>query len=247
MRNIIIGDVHGCLNELKNLLNEMEYNPEDDRLIFVGDLIDRGPYSIETVQYIRDLSGRYDVIAIMGNHEEKYVRYRHWMKENKETGKTIPMHLPEIKKMIYNGLSETDHLWLSERPYYYFSKDFLVVHAGVCRRRHLKLQDLNNKKYLNRLYSLRKIDSKGRMLSYNSPTVDNERYWSNDYDGRFGIVIYGHDAQTMVRISPHAYGIDTGCCFGGTLTALIFNENKKIERVSVEAEQTYRPRWEVER
>jgi len=246
MRNIIIGDVHGCLNELKNLLENFRYKPGQDRLIFVGDLVDRGPYSAETIQFVRDLSERYDVISVMGNHEEKYVRYRNWQLKAQEIGKTIPMTFPDAKKDIFNKLSETDHQWLKEKPHYYKDDGFLVVHGGVCKRRHLQIEDLNKKKYYRRLRALRQIDVEGKMRSLDSPTEESDRHWSKDYDGRFGKVIFGHDPCEEVRISPNAYGIDTGCCFGGKLTALIFCNGMQPEWFSVKAETAYYAKWEVE-
>ena len=69
--------------------------------------------------------------------------------------------------------------------------------------------------------TLRKTDPEGGMLRFDSPEVKGERHWSKDYDGRFGLAIYGHDPGKEVKVEPHAYGIDTGCCFGGKLTAMM--------------------------
>ena len=65
-RLVIVGDVHGCLDELKELLAKCAYNPNDTTLIFVGDLVNKGPYSAETVSYVRTL-GAY---CVRGNHDE---------------------------------------------------------------------------------------------------------------------------------------------------------------------------------
>ena len=245
-RNIIIGDVHGCLNELKSLLEKVQYTPRYDRLIFVGDIVDRGPNSVETIQFVRELAEKHKVVSVMGNHEEKYVRYRNWQLKVQETGKIIPMNFPVTKKEIFSKLSETDHNWLQSNPYYYHSNGFLVVHGGVCKRRHLKLEDLDKKKYKSRLLMLRKIDPDGKMRSINSPPEENDRYWSADYDGRFDTVIYGHDPGTDVRIFAYAFGIDTGCCFGGKLTALIYHNKKEPQLFSVKAKATYCSQWEIE-
>jgi predicted phosphodiesterase len=63
---LIVGDVHGCLDELKDLLIKSAYNPDDTTLILVGDLVNKGPYSAETVSYVRQL-GAY---CVRGNHDE---------------------------------------------------------------------------------------------------------------------------------------------------------------------------------
>ena len=74
MRKIIIGDVHGCLDELKLLIRKCELR-KDDHIIFLGDLINKGPYSIECLEYIQFISEFYMVDLIIGNHEEKFLRF----------------------------------------------------------------------------------------------------------------------------------------------------------------------------
>lgn len=72
---IIIGDLHGCLRELKELLEQISYSPPADQLILVGDLMDRGPDSPGTIQFVRELSENKARFRYWGNHDEKYVRY----------------------------------------------------------------------------------------------------------------------------------------------------------------------------
>ena len=75
-QQIFIGDVHGCLEELITLLSRLEYNSACDTLVFVGDLVDRGPESVGVVRHVRELQaehGQEKVQCVMGNHEEKYV------------------------------------------------------------------------------------------------------------------------------------------------------------------------------
>ena len=74
MRHIIIGDIHGCIDELKMLIQKLELQ-QDDHLYFIGDLIDRGPDSVGVVKYVKALSEDYAVVLILGNHEEKFLRY----------------------------------------------------------------------------------------------------------------------------------------------------------------------------
>jgi predicted MPP superfamily phosphohydrolase len=65
MRHIIIGDVHGCINELKSLIEKLQLEAED-KLYFIGDLIDKGPDSVGVVKFVRELSKRYPLILILG-------------------------------------------------------------------------------------------------------------------------------------------------------------------------------------
>ena len=83
---------------------------------------------------------------------------------------------------------------------------------------------------------LRHVDLDGRMRR--NPTAE-DRHWSDAYDGRFGLVVYGHSASGTVRRSEHAIGIDTGCVFGGRLTAAVVEAGRLVELVSVRARATY--------
>ena len=75
MRYIIIGDVHGMLVELQALIEKVELRP-DDCIVFVGDLVDKGPSPEGVVRYVKALSEDYDVVVVEGNHEEKHRRFR---------------------------------------------------------------------------------------------------------------------------------------------------------------------------
>ena len=83
MRNIIIGDVHGCLDELKELINKLELSSTDN-LFFIGDLIDKGPDSVGVVKYVYELSKLYSTVLILGNHEEKFLRFLYNKVNNKK-------------------------------------------------------------------------------------------------------------------------------------------------------------------
>ena len=81
-RTIIIGDVHGMAEELRDLLNKLALN-EGDALVFVGDLVDKGPESVEIIRMVRELSARFDVVVVEGNHDERHRRFRkHLVNEN---------------------------------------------------------------------------------------------------------------------------------------------------------------------
>ena len=69
-RTLVVGDVHGCLDELRDLLDAVHYSSAD-RLVFVGDLVDRGPDSVGVVRLAQDLGA----VAVLGNHERKHLRY----------------------------------------------------------------------------------------------------------------------------------------------------------------------------
>lgn len=70
MRKIITSDIHGCFSQFVKGLEEVKYNPTEDKLILLGDYIDRGTHSAQVVKYVRDLQEKYNVIALLGNHED---------------------------------------------------------------------------------------------------------------------------------------------------------------------------------
>lgn len=82
MRTILLGDVHGCIEELCDLLHLLAFTREDV-LVSCGDLVDKGPCSAEVVQYLRDLRwGEYKIVLVKGNHEEKHERVRRALQNN---------------------------------------------------------------------------------------------------------------------------------------------------------------------
>jgi bis(5'-nucleosyl)-tetraphosphatase (symmetrical) len=74
-RVIIIGDVHGCLEELTLLLDQCSFEEENDTLIFVGDLVNKGPSSVGVVRFVHDLALRGVAYSVVGNHDEKLLEY----------------------------------------------------------------------------------------------------------------------------------------------------------------------------
>jgi hypothetical protein len=188
---------------------------------------------------VRALAARDGAICLLGNHEEKYVRYHRWALSLAATGGRPPMRFSQAKLAIYARLDEADHAWLAGLPYYHLGDDFLVVHAGICPHRHRTIGDLDLPDYRGRLLRLRDIDADGNMVSLGEPRRPGQHHWSESYDGRLGLVIYGHQVYEGVRERPHAIGIDTGCCFGGGLTALVFADIHDRHYVSVPARARY--------
>lgn len=222
-RTIVVGDVHGCLEELRELLEKVKYLPLVDRLIFVGDLIDRGPDPAGVVRFCRER----DLECTMGNHEYQFLR---WYKGNK--------HL--TKRQGYEEFTDEDVSYINRMPYSLkLSDDLWVVHAGVKPNLPLDKQakdDLIFLRYTDsdrNFISLRKI-SKGK--------GEGAMFWTEFWEGPASI-IYGHNVHSyenplVTEVAPgvKCYGIDTGCCFGGRLTALIVETG---EMVQVQAKKIY--------
>lgn len=209
MRTIVIGDIHGCYKELVTLINYLrknkKYNPKKDKIIFLGDYIDRGENSRRVIKYIRGLqTENSNVIALLGNHEDMLLNYiksgdLNWLNNGYST---------TIKS--YKGNSEdffSDIEWMKQLPLYHEDKHYIYVHAGI--NKNLPI-DKQNKDTL--LWT--------REEFYNNP---------NKY---YKPVIFGHTPTLFFenRRSPIFFdnniNIDTGCVFGGNLTALLIEKGK---------------------
>lgn len=240
-RTIIIGDVHGCIDELKLLLSSLEFNKQKDRLIFAGDLVDRGPDSGAVVRFIR--LGGYECVC--GNHDDKQIRYHeHFKIKNKNPQYKIPVRLSDDKKRTREQLSEEDLEWMAKLPkkIYIEKYNLLVVHAGVMP-------------YMNPLHQpdefymyCRYIDKntyKMMHLTSNFKQPPGSVLWANVYNGEVNIV-YGHNVYDLskphIRTNKKGYktwGLDTGCVFGGHLTAIVFKDNEEPTIHQIKAAKVY--------
>lgn len=225
MRLIIVSDVHGCIEEFDELLNKVQYNKNTDRLILLGDLIDRGPDSTAVVRRARELDGE----CVMGNHEFRYLR---WYKGNQKILEGKPH---------YSELSDDDAAYINRMPYHIKLSDTLyVLHAGVKPGVPIERQRRDDLLYLRytdkdrNFISLRKVHE----------GCSDAMFWTDFWYGPESI-IYGHNVHDMEnpKIEERipgvtCYGLDTGCCFGGRLTAMVIDGDKK-EIVQVQAKQIY--------
>ena len=110
-RTIFIGDVHGCLNELKALVEILKPTPED-RIIMLGDLINRGPDSVGTVHFVYEAG--FD--CLMGNHEDEYLKQY-------KTNQTY--------MQLHEKLGKELHDWIESLPVFIKTNSFIAVHAGL--------------------------------------------------------------------------------------------------------------------
>lgn len=227
-RTIFVSDVHGCLVELKQLQAKLNYNPDEDRMILLGDLIDRGPDSAGVVRYARETK----LECIMGNHEHKFIK---WFRSQ---GTRVDVY---DKRAFYADLSDQDITYIHDMPLYIELEDVVAVHAGLKPGIAISNQTKDDLMYLRytdsdrKFISLKKINKLGKEAT-------GAKFWTEFWQGPKSVV-YGHNVHSyedprIEEVSPgvFCYGIDTGCCFGGRLTALIW-ETKEI--VQIQAERAY--------
>ena len=234
MRTIIYGDIHGCLDEFQMLRKELDLT-KNDREISVGDLLDRGPMSNEVLSYARENS----IEPVLGNHEYKYIRYQRHHDAFVQRGKANPMCLNDEKINIFKNISAEDMAYLQAAPFYKKIDKLTVLHAGITNR-----IDLNaaQEKELKAVTMIRTLDEDHKPLRLGK-TIWNSSFWSEVYDGNQGIIVYGHEAHSKVKIDKYSFGIDTGCVYGNKLTALVIHDTKEpmfnYDIVQVAAKRAY--------
>ena len=192
-QRFIIGDIHGCYRTLCDLLDAAGLC-DDDEIIAVGDLIDRGPEPGRVIEFFRR---RPRACSALGNHEVKHIEYlagrRHPGVSQLEARIALATDYPESVR-FFEGLSP-----LIERP------EVWIAHAAIDLGRPFDAQD-------------------PRVLSGVKPPPRGDRDWYEGYRGERPIVvghrIYQRNDQPLVY-RDRVYGLDTGCCHGGRLTGLL--------------------------
>jgi protein phosphatase len=233
----VIGDIHGCLPELLALLEKLGYTVRKTdegwdvghlagrKLVFVGDLCDRGPDTPGVFRVVMDLVKRGAAYCVLGNHDDKLLR---WFKT------------PDRVKLTH-GLAQSVEQFERETPQFRDRvQEFLVrlpshlvldggrlvvAHAGLTAEMHGRV---SGKVRAFALYG----DTTGESDEFGLPVRLN---WAANYRGR-ATVVYGHTPVLAPAWENRCINIDTGCVFGGALTGLRWPEQ---ELVSVPAEKVY--------
>lgn len=251
-RKIIIGDIHGCVEELTDLIDKLRVK-DDDELIFVGDLLDKGPHSAHVVWYIRSLERQgVPIVLVEGNHEESHVRFRRHEKRRAGTGKKNPMSRAGEMQKINERLERDDIKFLESAVLWHRIRhlDILVVHGGVpFWMKELppadswrSLQPRKEREKAASMLRLRYEDDEGNFVALGSEKP-RDTFWAERYDRRFGHVFFGHEPYVETKDPqqfPHATGLDTGCVYGNALTAAVFWPGvEEPEFVRVKARRKY--------
>lgn len=236
----IIGDIHGCFDETKALLEKLDYQikhlpeeniysyqvtpPENKRVIFLGDLVDRGPKSPEVLRLVMSMVKDKVAFCVPGNHDVKLLK--------KLNGKNVQIKhglaetLEQLEQENEEFIIEVKKFLKSLISHYVMDNGKLVVaHAGL-------REDMQGRgSAAVRSFALYgettgEIDEFGLPVRYN---------WASEYKGK-SMVVYGHTPIPQPEWLNNTINIDTGCVFGGKLTALRY---PKKELVSVEAKKVY--------
>lgn len=232
----IVGDVHGCGDELESLLATLGYRvawtgkdvtvtpPPGRTLVFVGDLVDRGPRIADVLRIAMSMGEAGSALCVEGNHENKVGR---WLGgSNVQTGSGMQATIDQLA-LEDEAFRAKVKAFIDALPLYLWLDGgaLVIAHAG------LKEEMLGRAGGKTRSFALYG-DTTGETDEDGYPV---RRNWAADYSGEPAIV-YGHVAAPGVEWLNNTICLDTGCCYGGRLTALRWPER---EIVSVPAARTY--------
>lgn len=190
-RTVVVGDIHGCFDELVELLGALQLRP-DDVLVAAGDVVDRGPSPGDVVDFLRS---RPRTVVIMGNHERKHVR-------------GIFSYAQEITRLQMGDHYASAVAWMTTLPYFFENEHIRVVHAAMIpgiplarQKEEILCGSTTGEKELQALFP-------------------GERWYDRYTDAK--PVAVGHHVvgSSPMILDGRVFGLDTGACHGGRLTAL---------------------------
>lgn len=235
-RTIVVGDVHGCGEELLSLLVKIEYPRPGDRLIFVGDLFDRGPLPQVVLQTIlrhsqEGSANGYRIESVCGNHDAELLAYCRMLYDPSEAEASISrtqeatIRFLDRADMLEDLATYLEQLHRVDTIHDEAGR-WAVVHAGI---------DPNLG-----------LDATPTALKLTIKAFPGEPAWYDKYDGRDGLILCGHQHQSdpLVRCRngrPVVINVDTSCCYGGALTAYIVDEERFVSVPAARAYYTERP------
>lgn len=222
----IIGDIHGCFDELKLLIEKLgykvdaekgAYHPDGRKIVFLGDLCDRGPKNVEVLRLVMNSVKSGNALAVPGNHDVKLIKYL--------SGKTVQLThgldktVEELEKEDESFRNDVKEFLDGLISHYVLDDGKLVVaHAGL-KEEYIGRGSMTVRDFC--LYG----EATGESDEYGLPVRLN---WASDYRGK-ATVVYGHIPQLEVQAMNGTYCIDTGCVFGGRLTAYRYPEREFVD------------------
>ena len=259
MATYAIGDVQGCFDELRALLERIGFNRAHDRLWFVGDLVNRGPKSLAVLRFVRELGDR--AVVVLGNHDLHLItQYEGFERKRKDDSFDDVLAAPDARELVD---------WLRARPMMHAEGNWAMVHAGLLPQWNIPfalslasevesaLCAASYRDFLANMYGskparwedslsgwdrLRVIVNAMTRMRYCTPEGEMEFQYSGKtapagyrawYEGRQDekAITFGHWSARGLILAARIAGLDTGCVWGGALTALRL-EDRWLAQVS---------------
>lgn len=221
-RTLIITDIHGCLDEARELLSKMRFDEASDTLICLGDTIDRGPQIYETFEYLRGLKERMGsrCILLRGNHEQMM------LDAAAEGGRSKALwYYNSGEKTVYSFLHHKHRFqefldWYEEMPLYFQTDRFICTHASL-------LNPDPEKNEPETLLWGRSTDYEGKLVLTGHTPYRNPLYFKGEH--------YGRIQEDVWTVLPETgmIALDTGCVYGNRLTGLVIRGDGTFQAASV--------------
>jgi hypothetical protein len=208
----LVGDIHGCFEEFMDLLEHAGFSLSRHKLYLVGDLINKGPKSLQTLTWVRDNQ----IPSVIGNHE---LRFLEGIIQKKSLS-------PQMKELADQMGSELENwlAWIDNLPKYIETNEFFIVHGGLIPGEHPSQSD---SQYLATLRTWT-----GKLTQQYFPEAPP---WHNFYDGD-KFVYYGHFAAQGVHRTKNTLCLDSGCVYGRSLSG---TWHQSHDVISIPARKTY--------
>jgi bis(5'-nucleosyl)-tetraphosphatase (symmetrical) len=229
VRRIVVGDIQGCLEQLDALLSAVGF-ARGDRLYCVGDLVNRGPDSLGVLRRVRDLAAT----VVLGNHDLKLLRVA--------AGAIEPSAEDRFEPVLAAADAPELIGWISSRPIVHLEPDLVMVHGGLHPDWHGRLETVATEvnaavarhvrgaadPRIEFATHVRHCDAEGRRPKSDEPPPGPPfEPWDRFYSGE-RTVVFGHWARRGLVVGPRVRGLDTGCVYGGALTAWIAEEDRIV-------------------
>jgi bis(5'-nucleosyl)-tetraphosphatase (symmetrical) len=258
MATYAIGDVQGCFDELQGLLRTIGFRESADRLWFVGDLVNRGPKSLEVLRFVRGLGDR--AVAVLGNHDLHLVtQHEGFERPRKDDTIADILRAPDRKALVD---------WLRARPLMHVEHGWAMVHAGLppawsieqaqglAREAEQALQSENYREFLANMYGstpdqwsdalsgwdrlrvivnaltrMRFCTAQGKMefRAKGEQAPPGYQPWFELRPADERPIVFGHWSALGLQLRPRLAAIDTGCVWGGSLSALRLDDRKLFQ------------------
>ena len=263
MATYAIGDLQGCFVELQDLLRHVGFNPKQDRLWLVGDLVNRGPESLDVLRFVKDLGER--ATAVLGNHDLHLImRAEGFGRESKDDTLAPILDAPDRGELL---------AWLRSRPLFHVEGEYAMVHAGllpqwsvtqatelaeevsVALSKKKKYTDLLQNMWgskpdswhddlegwdrlrviVNAMTRMRFCSPKGVMEFHAKGQPDNAPdgylpwFAVPERASRTHTLVCGHWSALGLRMEDKLLALDTGCLWGGKLTAVRLEDRKVFQ------------------
>ncbi|CCW62003.1 unnamed protein product [Phytomonas sp. EM1] len=222
-RYIVVGDVHGCLEQLEALVKKVNYTLGKDCLIIIGDYVNKGPLSVEVIRACQ----KWRALGVLGNHDYTLINCCKQMRRKpfnerdlRDPVKRLAMKFPLDCEYYLRSLPH-----ILRMPKY----NVLLVHAGFNVQYPLEEQNVYDIMHIRRLQCATGEDGEepldGDKPQYKAIIKGKGGVpWAKLWQGP-ELVIFGHDAYTGFQYYPLVYGIDTGCVYGNPLTCVVLSDD----------------------